>query len=1038
MILAGEEPVFKPVSSKVSFPQLEERILRFWKDARIFEKTSEAREGAPQFTLYDGPPTVNGSPGIHHVLSRVYKDIIPRYKTMKGFSVFRKAGWDTHGLPVELEVEKDLGFTNKAQIEEYGIAQFNARCRESVLRYLKRWEELTDRIGFWLDMEHPYITFDNDYIESCWWIIKQLWEKGLVYQGYRVTPHCPRCGTSLSSHEVALGYGEAQDPSVYIKFEWDRSRGNVPALLADLSPAPTYFLAWTTTPWTLPGNTALAVAPQAEYAVVEHQTRQGTTERLIMAQALLWAALEGEYHLLTTVPGKELIGCQYKPLFNPGDYSVPVQRFQPSPTDPAKKDLVPGSPPETYPVIGGDFVSMEDGTGIVHIAPAFGPDDFEAGQQNDLYFVEDYVNLQGRIVGDYPFAGQFVKDADPLVMSSLESRGLVYRTDTISHTYPFCWRCETPLLYYAKPSWYIRTTAFKSELISANQEIDWHPQYIKYGRFGDWLENNVDWAFSRERYWGTPLPVWRCDQCTDQFECIGGLDELRSRPGLQGLVEPLDLHRPFVDQVAFQCSRCGGTMRRVSEVLDAWFDSGAMPLAQFHYPFENRDLFQRSYPADYICEAIDQTRGWFYTLHALATLLFQRPCFRHVICLGHILDAQGEKMSKAKGNVVDPWTIIAEQGADALRWYMFTSTPAGNVKRFAPSQVKEVARRFLSTLWNTYSFFVLYANIDRFDPTTVQAPDYSSELDRWIMSELNQLIAEVSESLEDYNPTDAGRRIEEFVERLSNWYVRRSRRRFWKSESDADKLSAYFTLYGCLVTLAKLVAPFMPFVAEEMYQNLVRSVSPGAEESVHLCTFPQPDLSRIDTALAADTRLAMRVSSLGRAARSKAGIKVRQPLARVVVRIRSNAEKEGLQRLASQVLEELNVKDIGFVRDESELDTAGYSVAAEGDCLVALSTDISHELKEEGLAREVVHRLQTMRRNAGFDIADYISTCYQAGPPLARAIENQAAYIKQETLSRQLTPQSPAEGDYAEKHRIDGHEITLGIRRADGGVSAAH
>jgi isoleucyl-tRNA synthetase len=1033
MILCEEEPVFNPVSSKVSFPQLEERILRFWKDARIFEKTSQIREGAPQFTLYDGPPTVNGNPGIHHVLSRVYKDIIPRYKTMRGFSVFRKAGWDTHGLPVELEVEKNLGFSNKAQIEEYGIAEFNARCRESVMGYLQRWEELTERIGFWLDMGHPYITFDNGYVESCWWTIKQLWDNGLVYQGYRVTPHCPRCGTSLSSHEVALGYDETEDPSVYIKFEWDSNQGNIPAALSELPPAPTYFLAWTTTPWTLPGNTALAVAPDADYAVVEYETSQGTSERLIMAQALLWAALEDEYQLVTTLPGKQIIGCQYKPLFNPGEYNVPVQRFQASSVDPGKKELMPAEAAQTYPVIGGDFVSMEDGTGIVHIAPAFGPDDFEAGQQNELFFVLDYVTLQGRIAGDYPFAGQFVKEADPSIMSSLESRGLVYRTGTISHTYPFCWRCETPLLYYAKPSWYIRTTAFKKELISGNEDINWYPKYIKYGRFGDWLENNVDWAFSRERYWGTPLPVWQCEQCTDQFECVGSIDELRTKPGVAGLAEPLDLHRPFVDQVTFNCSKCGGAMKRVGEVLDAWFDSGAMPLAQFHYPFENRDLFEKSYPADYICEAIDQTRGWFYTLHALATLLFQRPCFENVICLGHILDAKGEKMSKAKGNVVDPWTIIADQGADALRWYMFTSTPAGNVKRFAPSQVKEVARRFLSTLWNTYSFFVLYANIDKFDPTKVQAPEYSSELDRWITSELNQLIVEVTENLDTYNPTDAGRRIEEFVERLSNWYVRRSRRRFWKSESDADKLSAYFALHNCLVTLSKLVAPFMPFVAEEMYQNLVRSVDPEAEESVHLCAFPEPDPSRIDSVLAADIRLAMKVSSLGRAARSKAGIKVRQPLARVVVRTGSNSEREGLQRLASQVLEELNVKDIGFVRDESELDKEGYSVAAEGDCLVALCTDISEELREEGLAREVVHRLQTMRRSAGFDIADYISTCYETESPLDQAIQNQSGYIKQETLSRELARRSPEEGDYSEKHRIHGHEITLGVRRTGGG-----
>ncbi|NQT47347.1 MAG: isoleucine--tRNA ligase [Chloroflexi bacterium] len=1024
--------MFEPVSSRVNFPEIEERILSFWKERGILQKSTRLRNGAPQFTLYDGPPTVNGNPGIHHILSRVYKDVIPRYKTMKGFCVFRKAGWDTHGLPVELEVEKNLGFTNKSQIEEYGIAEFNARCRESVMRYLKTWEDLTDRIGFWLDMEHPYITFDNGYVESLWWIIKQLWDKDLIYQGYRVTPHCPRCGTSLSSHEVALGYDETEDPSVFIKFEWDRSQGVVPSSLTDPdSQVATYFLAWTTTPWTLPGNTALAVDPNADYALVEYDTGQGARERLILAEALLWAALEGQYRVLKTVPGKDLVGCQYKPLFNPGDYNVPVQHFAPFDAS-GKNNLLPSKAPETYPVIAGDFVSMEDGTGIVHIAPAFGPDDFEAGQQNNLYFVEEYVNLQGRIAGDYPFSGKFVKEADPLITSDLESRGLLYRSGKISHTYPFCWRCSTPLLYYAKPSWYIKTTALKDELVSGNEQINWYPEYIKYGRFGDWLENNVDWAFSRERYWGTPLPVWRCEQCTDRFEAIGSIDELRTRPGLQGLVEPIDLHRPFVDQITFLCPACGGTMKRVPEVLDAWLDSGAMPVAQFHYPFENQDQFEASFPADYICEAVDQTRGWFYTLHALSTLLFQRPCFENVICLGHILDAQGEKMSKAKGNVVDPWEIISDYGADALRWYMFTSSPSGNVKRFDARQVKEVTRKFLSTLWNTYSFFVLYANIDNFNPTKFQAPSSSAELDRWIDSELNQLILQVTEDFENYNPTDAGRRIEEFVERLSNWYVRRSRRRFWKSENDTDKLSAYFTLYECLITLSKLMAPLAPFVAEEIYQNLVRSVAPESEESVHLCNFPSPDPTKIDDRLAAETRLAMKVSSMGRAARSKAGIKVRQPLAKVIIKTSSRSERAGLERLASQVLEELNAKSMEFVEAATDLvDKPGYAVATEGDYLIALSTEIPDELIKEGLAREVVHRLQTMRRNAGFDIADHIDTYYQADPPLQQAIEHLSAYIKQETLSRELICQSPHEGIHSEQFRIHGHSITLGVARID-------
>jgi len=1032
----SQESMFKPVDSKVSFPAMEESVLAFWKEASILQKTEQARQEAPLFTLYDGPPTVNGNPGIHHVLSRIYKDVIPRYKTMGGFRVFRKAGWDTHGLPVELEVEKELGFSTKSQIEEYGIGNFNDRCRENVRRYLKVWEDLTERIGFWLDMKNPYITFDNTYVESLWWIVRQLWDKNLIYQGYRVTPHCPRCGTSLSSHEVALGYDEAEDPSVYVKFEWDRSAAGAPDSLIDADPGvPTYFLAWTTTPWTLPGNTALAVAPDADYALVEYQAG-GSTQRLVLAEALLWAALEGDYKVLRTVPGADLVGSCYRPLFNPGHFGIAVQRFVRNESS-GKADLVADAAPKTYPVIGADFVSMEDGTGIVHIAPAFGPDDFEAGQENGLYFVEDYVNLQGRITGDYVFSGQFVKNADAPIMSDLESRGLLYRRDTLRHTYPFCWRCSTPLLYYAKPSWYIRTTALKDELVTGNEAINWYPEYIKYGRFGDWLQNNVDWAFSRERFWGTPLPVWRCEVC-GKDECIGSIEELEHRLKRAGSIFAFtvstDLHRPLVDELFFDCPACGGTMRRVPEVLDAWFDSGAMPVAQFHYPFENQQEFDALFPADFISEAVDQTRGWFYTLHALSTLLFHEPCFRNVICLGHIVDAKGEKMSKAKGNVVDPWDIVSSYGADALRWYMFTSTPAGNVKRFDARQVQDVSRKFLSTLWNTYSFFVLYANIDSFNPLQCERPEPSSELDRWIISELNQLIVQVTEEMDGYNPTDAGRRIEEFVEFLSNWYVRRGRRRFWKSENDSDKLSAHFTLYECLVTVSKLMAPLAPFIAEELYRNLVRSVDAEAEESVHLCAFPQADAGKIDDRLAAETRLAMKVSSMGRAARSKAGIKVRQPLARVVVKTRSRSEREGLERLASQVLEELNAKAIEFVDQADHLvDRPDYAVAAEGDYVVALSTDIPDELVREGLAREVVHRLQNMRRDAGFDIADYIDTYYQADAPLQDAIEQLADYVRQETLSRQLICGMPSEDVHSGSFRIHGHNITLGVARTGTG-----
>jgi len=1034
--------MFRPVASRVNFPELEKRILGFWKERRIFERSVEERKGGPLFVLYEGPPTANASPGVHHVLSRVFKDVIPRYKTMKGYCAPRKAGWDTHGLPVELEIERELGFSSKSEIERFGIAAFNQLCRESVFRYVREWDELTERIGFWLDTQHPYVTLDNSYIESCWWVIKQLWDKGLIYQGYKVTPHCPRCGTSLSSHEVALGYDEVDDPSVYVKFKVAGSLYGYPPFLQEMRERglgreadfaewlialvgnkPVYLLAWTTTPWTLPGNTALAVSPDADYSIME-----GPNEYLIMASVLVnVVGLEG-YSEVDRVKGSSLVKLLYEPLFKPGDFGITP--LWTNLRGKAGDILVIAR--GNYPVISGDFVSMEDGTGIVHIAPTFGEVDFVVGEEWGLDFVRDYVDLQGVIQGTYPFAGMFVKDADPLIIEDLRARDLLYRSERIRHTYPFCWRCSTPLLYYAKPSWYIRTTAKKDRLISGNEEINWYPEHIKRGRFGDWLENNVDWAFSRERYWGTPLPVWRCQKCGHD-ECIGSLDELRAKPGFSGLPEPLDLHRPYIDEVTFDCSKCKGQkMGRLPEVLDAWFDSGAMPVAQWHYPFENEDVFHRFFPADYICEAVDQTRGWFYTLHALSTLLFDRPCFKNVICLGHILDAKGEKMSKSKGNVVDPWSILNTQGADALRWYLLTSSPAGSVRRFSAELVAEALRRFLLTLWNTYSFFVTYANIDKFDPRSAADVACQSELDRWIISELNQLIDEVTEALEGYNPTDAGRRIQGFVEDLSNWYVRRSRRRFWKSENDVDKLSAYATLYECLVTLCKLLAPLTPFVAEEMYQNLVRSVYPNEPESVHLAQFPVADRTKVDEALAQDIQLAMKVASLGRAARSKAGIKVRQPLAEVRVLTRSSGEWEGLKRVASQVQEELNVKEVNPLppdKLEEVVDKPGWSVAMEAGYWVAINTEITPELADEGRARELVHRLQTMRKKAGFDIADYISTYYQAGSSIRRVMREFATYIKQETLSRNLVEGAPEKDAYTESHRIDGEEVVLGVRR---------
>jgi len=1012
--------MFEGVSSRVNLPKLEEEILEQWRKEDTFRRSVATRRERERFVFYEGPPTANGRPGIHHVLARVFKDVILRYRTMKGRYIPRIAGWDTHGLPVELEVEGKLGLSSKSQIEEYGIDRFNALCRESVLVYLTEWNTLTERIGYWVDLEHPYITMDNSYIETIWWAIKQLWDKDLIYQGYRVTPHCPRCGTSLSSHEVAQGYQEdTEDPSIYIKFKVAAGNSGQLAEITEKAAKPAYLLAWTTTPWTLPGNTALAVAADADYAAIDTGD-----EIIIMAEARREAAGLGEAEVITKIPGRELTGVAYEPLFNPHRYGVERLRFgenavlSPQAADDALN----------YRVITAGFVSMDDGTGIVHIAPAYGEDDYEVGQANQLNFVH-HVDPQGNISGTLPGAGQFVKKADPLILQNLDERGQLFRSEKIRHTYPFCWRCDSPLLYYAKETWYIRTTAVKELLLSGNQEINWYPEYIKYGRFGDWLENNVDWAFSRERYWGTPLPVWRCPAC-GRYECIGSVEELAGKPEVSPLPDPLDLHRPYVDNVSYACPGCSGRMQRVSEVIDCWFDSGAMPIAQHHYPFENETLLTDGrFPADYICEAIDQTRGWFYSLHAIATLLFGRPCFRNVICLGHILDEKGEKMSKTRGNVVAPMSVIDSSGADALRWYCLTASPPGNVRRFSAKLVAEISRRFLLTLWNVYSFFVTYANIDKYDQAKAAQAE-PAELDRWIISELNQLILDVDTALDNYNPTDAGRRLETFVDALSNWYVRRSRRRFWKSESDADKMAAYNTLYECLTTLAKLMAPFAPFLAEAIYQNLVRSAFPEAPDSVHLADFPVADTSLIDEQLDRDTQLAMKLSSLGRAARSQAGIKVRQPLSHATVGLSGSGEAESLARVAPQIIEELNVKELKSTDDINQLGDGHVSVN-EGGYAVAVPTEISEELLQEGLAREIVHRIQTMRRGADFNIADHIITYYEGDDYVAEVMDGYAAYIKQETLSREIVTGIPEADVFRENYKLAGRQVTLGVRRAD-------
>ena len=1036
--------MFRKVDSKIGFPKLEEDILRFWKEHQIFSRSVVAREGAPYYVFYEGPPTANGSPGVHHVLSRLFKDIICRYKAMKGYYVPRKAGWDTHGLPVELEVERSLGFTSKTQIEAYGIAKFNGLCRQSALGYIGEWEAMTKRIGYWIDMEHPYITMDNDYIESCWWIIKQLWNKGLIYQGYKVAPHCPRCGTSLSSHEVSLGYrDDTEDPSIYIKFKIKPSSVATTALdplFNNFMLKPAYLLAWTTTPWTLPGNTALAVAPNADYSVME-----GENDYLIMASILVDKVGLKDYREVlritgTDISGKQTEGLRYQPLFNPHEYGVERRRFgeyyvtidvwrRTLEIQPEDKDL-------SFPVVGADFVSLDEGTGIVHIAPAFGDMDFEVGEDNDLDFVQP-VDLIGKVIGRYRFAGKFVKDADPLILDDLKSRNLLYRSEKIIHTYPFCWRCDSPLLYYAKRSWYIKTTAVKDRLISGNAEINWYPEYIKHGRFGDWLENNVDWAFSRERYWGTPLNIWYCSSC-DNYECVGSVDELRGKVNIRGLEIPLDLHRPYVDKVSFSCPRCGSEMRRVPEVIDCWFDSGAMPVAQWHYPLANEDKFRENFPADFVCEAIDQTRGWFYSLHAISTLLFDRPCVENVLCLGHVVDAQGEKMSKSKDNVVDPQSVINNYGADALRWYMLVSATPEENHRFSAEMVLETMRRFLLTLWNTYSFFTLYANIDRFVPQSLQQEELqpTNLLDSWVISRLNGLILDVTRALDNYDPTSAARRIEKFVEDLSNWYIRRSRRRFWKSENDSDKLAAYTTLYRCLVILSQLLAPLVPFIAEEIYQNLVCFVDPGAKESVHLTDYPVADEAQIDDNLNRDVALAMRISSLGRAARAKERIKVRQPLSKMVVKVDSKEEEKALNRLAHDILTEVNVKEVVVFRS-TEIEPfqevlgnmSSYSIAGDAKYQVALNIELTSELVGEGVSREIVRRLQNMRRTAGFDVADHIITYYQMGEQLRQIMVNFADYIKQETLSSECLDVPPPDEAYSEKHNISGSKILLAIKK---------
>ncbi len=1042
--------MFKKVNSRVSFPKVEKKILQYWKDREIFQK-SEKGEDKTLFMLYEGPPTANGSPGIHHVLARAFKDIICRYKTMKGYRPLRKGGWDTHGLPVELEIERELGLKSKRQIEEYGIERFNQKCRESVFKYVKEWENLTDRIGFWVDMKKPYVTLDNSYIETGWWILKQMWEKNLLYKGMKGTPHCPRCVSSLSSHEVALGYREnVPDPSVYVKFPVSGRGGTVgPKGIFDKvgkDSMPIYLLAWTTTPWTLPGNTALAVDPQAEYSFIEVDGPEGK-EGLILASALVSEVVKDPLEVVKTLKGADLVGLTYDKLYDPAEYGVEVQQFRAPKGSPGEASVL-GTVEDFLPrVIEEDFVSLEEGTGIVHVAPAFGDEDLTAGRRNSLAFVQP-VDLQGVITGTYPFAGKFVKDADKDIMEDLKKRGLLHHRGVYKHTYPFCWRCSTPLLYYAKESWYIRTTAMKDKLIENNRKINWYPEYIKEGRFGEWLRNGVDWAISRERYWGTPIPLWQCQLCLE-YHCVGTIAELKemATPEHQDNIDDLDLHRPHVDEVTLRCPNCPGSMKRIPEVMDAWFDSGAMPVAQWNVTSQEdlRRLQQEGlFPANYISEAVDQTRGWFYSLLAISTLVTGQPSYENVICLGLILDEKGRKMSKSLGNIVDPWEVLDSQGADAIRWYLFTSAQPGDSRRFSQRLVNEVVRRFMLTLWNVYSFFTTYAEIDGYSPNGDRAAEApTSELDRWILSEVNQLISQVDESLDGYEPTNGGRRIQEFVDLLSNWYVRRSRRRFWKSENDQDKLSAYNSLYTCLVALAKLIAPYTPFLAEEMYQNLVRPVDSEAPESVHLASFPTAAPELIDESLMSATRLAMRLSSLGRDARSRAAKKVRLPLQRALIRTREPSEIGHIEDIKEQLLDELNIKEIQLLDSKDEfytkaLDAAGkkrsvrmedFQVVLEGGYMVAIDTKVTPQLAQEGMARELVHRIQNMRRTAGFQVTDRIDFYYEGPEELVRIVSGFGDYIRLETLAEKIHKGQPGEGAHVETQKLEEMELTLGVRR---------
>ena len=1040
--------MYKKVPTTLNFVEREKETLKFWKDNQIFEKSVQLRKGAPAYTFFDGPPTANGKPHIGHVLTRAMKDIIPRYKTMRGYDVLRKAGWDTHGLPVELEVEKELGLDGKEQIEQYGVIPFIQKCKESVWKYKGEWEVMSDRMGFWADMDNPYITYDNDYIESEWWALKTIYEKGLLYKGHKIVPYCPRCGTALSSHEVAQGYKEVKETSATVRFRVPDEEN-------------TYFLAWTTTPWTLPSNVSLCVNPDVTYAYV----RVDSKETLIMAKDLIGTVLEGhETEIVKEVLGKELEYKHYEPLFE------------------CTRKAAGGK--DAFYVMVDDYVTTTDGTGIVHNAPAFGEDDYRVCRRYDLPFVQ-MVDSKGEMCGGTPWDGVFVKKADPMVLKDLEERGLLFAAPKFEHSYPFCWRCDTPLIYYARSSWFIAMTKVKDRLIDYNRRINWIPETIKEGRMGNFLENVIDWGISRERYWGTPLPVWVCDKC-GKIHVVGSRKELSE---LTGCDENVELHKPYVDPLTWKCE-CGGTMRREPVVIDCWFDSGSMPFAQWHYPFENKDMFQRRYPANFISEAIDQTRGWFYTLSAIAACLFDSPAFLNCIVLGHVQDKEGRKMSKHIGNVVDPWVLLDNQGADAVRWYFYTSSMPWLPNRFSAEAVSESQRKYMGTFWNTYAFYILYADIDNFDPTRHKlVRENLTPMDRWILSRLNTLVGHVEAYLDDLKMTEAGREMQDFMDDLSNWYVRRCRERYWGKDMTADKEAAYMTLYTVLKTMALISAPFTPFMSETMYQNMVRTVDKSAPESIHLCDWPHKDESFIDPELEANMAAVLDIVVLGRSARNAANIKNRQPVASMYVQGKALPDM-----YVSIIADELNVKEVRFVDDASSFisyrvkpqlktlgprygkllpkinqylagegvgnavvaahnrgenykfdidgteislaaedvlvsteENAGFVTVTEHDLSVVLDTNLTPELIEEGFVREIVSKVQTMRKEAGFEVTDHIVLSHHGNSLIESIFAKHGAEIAADTLADSIKLGSAG---YVKDWEINGESVTLGVEKS--------